>query len=209
MPPLSRTPRVESDAGGLRGVRSYRPGMSLSEIEERVEGIDGADGVDFLYELLAAYGLPKASISRLRSGSYDKATSEDERLWKGKVWFRDAPGVADDDLYPLIDAARSDDLVEKLKPRFLIVRNERRLLASDMRTGATLDIGVGELEANASFFLPRSSISAWPATSTSSRASRRCSCRAPPHGFPPTPAATRASSQSSLPNDHQAAHHPA
>ncbi len=66
-------------------MRSYGAEMSLSEIEERVAAIDGAEGVEFLYALLAAYELPKASISRLRSGSYDKAISEDERLWKGKV----------------------------------------------------------------------------------------------------------------------------
>lgn len=72
--------------------------MNLREIEERVGAIESTEGVEFLYVLLAAYGLPKASISRLRSGSYDKAEREDERLWKGKVWFRDGAGLEDDEL---------------------------------------------------------------------------------------------------------------
>ncbi|MGI8727753.1 MAG: class I SAM-dependent DNA methyltransferase [Solirubrobacterales bacterium] len=128
--------------------------MNLAEIEERVAAIEDAQGVEFLYGLLEAYGLPKASISRLRSGSYDKAVRDDERLWKGKVWFRDAREVGDDGLYTIIDAAKSDEAVDRLKPRFLIVRNESRLLAVDSTTGATLDIPAAELADNASFFLP-------------------------------------------------------
>lgn len=127
--------------------------MKLQEIEERVGELGSLEGMDFLYGLLGAYGLPKASITRLRSGTYDKAEVDEERLWRSKVWFRDASGLSDDELYPLIDAASVDVKVTGLNPRFLIVRNETRLLAKDMTTAATLDIVPGELVANAGFFL--------------------------------------------------------
>jgi hypothetical protein len=47
--------------------------VQLAEIEEKVGAIEAGPGPDFLYTLLASYGLPQSSISRLRSGTYDKA----------------------------------------------------------------------------------------------------------------------------------------
>lgn len=127
--------------------------LNLNEIEQRVAAIEATPGVEFLYELLRAYGIPKASISRLRSGTYDKSDRDDERLWKGKVYFR-ATDSSDDELYAIIDSAKGDDGVLKERPRFLIVRNEDRLLASDLETGSTLDVVVDELADHVAFFLP-------------------------------------------------------
>lgn len=115
--------------------------MNLREIEERVAAVKPSPGVEFLEDLLLAYGFSKMSVARLMSGSTDRAETADERLLKNKVYFRTAD-VEDDELYSLIDAARDDDRVVKHKPRFLIVKNERRLLASDQTTGETLDIAV-------------------------------------------------------------------
>jgi len=108
--------------------------MNLREIEERVAAVLPRPGVEFLSDLLLAYGLPRASVSRLISGTYDKAETADERLWKDKVYFRytDAP---DEALYEHIDFARADDRVVKHRPRFLIVKNDHRLLAGDQKTG--------------------------------------------------------------------------
>jgi hypothetical protein len=125
--------------------------MNLREIEERVAAIEPRPGVEYLGELLLAYGLPRTSVSRLMSGTYDKAESADERLWKDKVYFRYTEGP-DESLYEHIDAARADERVVKHRPRFLIVKNDVRLLAGDQKTGATLDIEVGELASNAAFF---------------------------------------------------------
>ena len=125
--------------------------MNLREIEERVAAVESRPGVEYLSDLLLAYGLPRTSVSRLMSGTYDKAETADERLWKDKVYFRYADG-SDEALYEYIDAARADERVVKHRPRFLIVKNDHRLLAGDQKTGATLDIEVGELASNATFF---------------------------------------------------------
>lgn len=127
--------------------------MNLREIEERVAAIEPRPGVEFLEALLLAYGFSRMSVARLMSGSTDKAETAYERLLKNKVYFRFAE-VDDDELYALIDAARDDDLVIRHKPRFLIVKNEQRLLASDQETGETLDVGVEGLPAHTTFFLP-------------------------------------------------------
>jgi hypothetical protein len=127
--------------------------MNLREIEERVVAVEPRPGVEYLSDLLLAYGLPRTSVSRLMSGTYDKAETADERLWKDKVYFRYTDG-RDEALYEHIDVAREDERVMKYRPRFLIVKNDERLLARDQKTGATLDIEVGELASHATFFGP-------------------------------------------------------
>src|ERR1700677_686879 len=127
--------------------------MNLQEIEERVAQLDLAEGERLIYSLLRAYGLPQASISRLRSGTRNRSTAPGVTLWKGKV-FDCYIDNSSEDLHTLIDDAANDAQIQRERPRFLIVRNAARLLATDTTTKDTLDIGLAELGANAAFFLP-------------------------------------------------------
>ena len=52
--------------------------MNLAEIELNVSELDLSSGYDLVYDLLDAYGLPRASITRLRSGSYDRSPEPNE-----------------------------------------------------------------------------------------------------------------------------------
>lgn len=128
--------------------------MKLAEVEARVAVLNLDAGFELIFDLLLAYGLPQASVSRLRNGSYDKSEFEQEVLWKGKVFYRYEPSVGSDGLYGLIDSTRTDERIERFRPRFLIVRNEGHLLASDQVTGDTLDIELRDLPGRADFFLP-------------------------------------------------------
>lgn len=127
--------------------------MNLKEIEERVADVRTAEGSEFLFELLRAYGIPKAAITRLRTGSYNKADQEGEYLWRGKVYYRslDCP---DEELYAAVDAAKAEERILRERPRFAIARNETRLVAADLVTGDALDIEIEELQNHAAFFLP-------------------------------------------------------
>jgi hypothetical protein len=126
--------------------------MNLKEIEQRVAAVGAAGEPEFLFELLRAYGLPAASVTRLRNGSYNKARSENEVLWRDKVFYRYVDGG--DDIHALIDAARSDEAIAKQRPRFLIVRNSEQIVAVDTRTSDTLDTRLSDLPAYSAFFLP-------------------------------------------------------
>ena len=126
--------------------------MNLQEIEQNVANLDPTRGFEFIYDLLRAFGVPKASISRLRSGSHDRSERDDEVLWKGRLYYRYLAG--EDDPYVVIDDAGKDPIITKERPRFLIVHNRARLLAVDSRMETTLDIAPHELSANAAFFLP-------------------------------------------------------
>jgi hypothetical protein len=118
--------------------------MNLKEIEERVADVRAAEGSEFLFELLRAYGIPKASITRLRSGSYNRSDQEGEYLWRGKVYYRslDCP---DEELYAAVDATKAEERIVREHPRFAIARNETRLVAADLDTGDALDIEIKKL----------------------------------------------------------------
>ncbi len=126
--------------------------MNLGEIEQSVEELDTSQGFDLIYDLLRAYGHPKASISRLRTGSHNRSSNQDERLWKKKVYYRFVQGG--DDLHALIDSAKSDPRILKERPRFLIVRDNAHLVALDTKTHDTLDTPLSELSGHTAFFLP-------------------------------------------------------
>jgi hypothetical protein len=127
--------------------------MNLQEIEERVARLDLTEGAELIHSLLLAYGLPKAAISRLKSGTYNRSSAPAETLWKNRVFDRyvDGKGV---DLHVAIDDAAADERVARERPRFIVVRDAARLVALDTKTRDTLDIALAELPANTAFLLP-------------------------------------------------------
>ena len=127
--------------------------MNLRDIELRLEAAKSLDEDEFLFELLRAYGVPKASITRLRTGSYNRSEQEGEYLWRDKVYFRWL-ACPDEELYAVVDGAKAEERVIRERPRFAIARNTSRLVATDLKTGDALDIEVKELQNHAAFFLP-------------------------------------------------------
>jgi hypothetical protein len=129
--------------------------MDLGTIEQNVGALEVEQGFDLIYDLLAAYGMPKASIARLKKGTLNKSDRRNEQLWKGKVYYRFLDDQETDlDLHAVIDDAASADRITKERPRFLIVRDRERLVAVDRITGETLDVPLEKLRLNAAFFLP-------------------------------------------------------
>lgn len=129
--------------------------MNIAQIEENVQKLlKTSNQANFIYDLLDAYGKPKASIKRLQAtgtGSYNLAKNENEVLWKKTLYFRAVP---DESIHSIIDKVRRDEVIAKHEPRFLTVTNFNTLLALDTKTGETLDIPFVELGKNFDFFLP-------------------------------------------------------
>lgn len=129
--------------------------MKIAEIGESVRQLVLEPNQDrFLYELLAAYGQPKASITRLESkdkGSYNLSKVEGVVLWKKKVLYA---ATVLDDIEAHADALANSPAAEKHDPRFIIVTNFNRLYAIDTRTDEVLDIFFVELSKHFDFFLP-------------------------------------------------------
>lgn len=102
----------------------------------------------FIYDLLLAYGLPKASITRLQKGNLNLSTTKGEISWKKKLFFKP---VFDTDLHKTI-AQLNGEL--KHKQRFVIVTDYQTLLAIDTKTNDKLDIELQNLPRHFDFFLP-------------------------------------------------------
>src|SRR5690606_35080511 len=123
--------------------------MNIAQIEANLQAlIKSIDRESFIYDLLLAYGLPKASITRLRKGNLNLSKAEGEISWKKKLFFRE---VFEEDLHSTIS-----DMVTKARhdQRFVVVTDYEVLLAIDTKTQDKLDIEIGEFPRHYDFFLP-------------------------------------------------------
>ncbi|MBX9597593.1 MAG: N-6 DNA methylase [Burkholderiales bacterium] len=126
--------------------------MNITQIEHNIKKLLESFNQDtFIYDLLLAYGLPKASISRLQKGSLNLSKNEAEILWKKKLFFK---VVTTDELYSTTDSYKNQPDLIKHDPRFIIISDYQQLLAIDTKTFETLDSKITELDKCFDFFLP-------------------------------------------------------
>lgn len=124
--------------------------MNITQIETNLQNISFEED-SFIYDLLLAYGNPKASIKKLQLGSLNLSKTEGEILWKKKLYYK---VVHDADLHHVIDDLKTDNATLKSDPRFLIVTDFDTLLAIDRKTNDTLDIPIRDIAKYHDFFLP-------------------------------------------------------
>jgi len=126
--------------------------MNIAQIENNLQKlIKSLNNSTFIYDLLLAYGLPKASITRLQKGGMNLSKLEGEIAWKKKLLYKEAH---DKDLHELIENLKEDDKATKHDPRFIVVTDFETLLAIDRKTSDTLDIPILEIPKHFDFFLP-------------------------------------------------------
>jgi len=126
--------------------------MNLETLESNLQAlITNLDKDTFIYDLLLAYDLPKASVTRLHKGDYNLSKVQGEILWKKKLFFKQDTNT---DLHHLIDQLSADSTIAKQHPRFIIVTDFKSLLSVDTKTGDTLDILITDLAKHYDFFLP-------------------------------------------------------
>lgn len=123
--------------------------MNLAQIEENLQILTQSyTKKTFIFDLLLAYGLPKASIGRLQNGNLNLSKIDGEISWKKKVFFKP---VENADLHNEVT-----ELAKQLKheQRFAVVTDYKTLLAIDTKTQDKLDIELNELPEHFDFFLP-------------------------------------------------------
>ncbi|MFO7864233.1 MAG: DNA methyltransferase [Salinivirgaceae bacterium] len=123
--------------------------MNITQIDDNLqELIKNIDKETFIYDLLLAYGLPKASITRLKKGNLNMSKTEGEISWKKKLFFREEQNA---DLHITIS-----DLAKNIthNERFVIVTDYTMLLAIDTKTNDKLDCAIADLPKHYDFFLP-------------------------------------------------------
>src|SRR5690625_3481444 len=104
--------------------------MNSHDIEESLKQLfEKFSRETFIYDLLLAYGISKASITRLRKGDYNLSKLAGEVLYKKKVFFKEAQ--TDEALLGIIDIAAKEERILRHSPRFIIVTDYKTLLAKD------------------------------------------------------------------------------
>ena len=123
--------------------------MNIAQIEDKLQKlIKSFSKKTFIYDLLLAYGLPRASITRLKKGNLNLSKVEGEISWKKKLFFKE---VFNQDLHVAISELANDI---KHYQRFVIVTDYKTLLAIDTKTQDKLDIELKALPKHYDFFLP-------------------------------------------------------
>ncbi|MEY4937171.1 MAG: hypothetical protein RIS64_3530, partial [Bacteroidota bacterium] len=125
--------------------------MNIAQIEANLQALIKAFNKDsFIYDFLLAYGIPKASITRLQQGNLNLSKKAGEIAWTNKLFFKAA--APDENMHDLFLQIQKMPL--KLEPRFRIVTDFETLAAFDSKTMDSLDIPIRELAQHFDFFLP-------------------------------------------------------
>lgn len=107
--------------------------MSSHEIEQRVKNIIiNFSEEEFIYDLLLAYGIAKASVTRLKKGDFNLSKVPDELLYKRKVFFKVEQSYK---LLSTIEDVAVDKRIAAHSPRFAILTDYKQLVAKDLKLG--------------------------------------------------------------------------
>ena len=123
--------------------------MTITQIEKNLQNlISNFNQETFIYELLLAYGTPKASISRLQNGNLNLFKGPGCVNWKKKVLFKE---LFEHDLHQALIDLKPQAIHDQ---RFVIVTDYKGLMAFDTKTADTLDAEIENLPKHLDFFLP-------------------------------------------------------
>lgn len=131
--------------------------MNVTQIEETVKKLasdvlsSAVDKDQFIYELMAAYGHRKTTVSRIKSGERNLAKVAGEVRAKRHIYFKHSDN---NKVFSDIDDMKKEPSVTREKIRFIIATDFNQFVALDTRTNDTLDIEFGELGKHFDFFLP-------------------------------------------------------
>ncbi|PGN45489.1 class I SAM-dependent DNA methyltransferase [Bacillus cereus] len=120
--------------------------LNITEIEDGVKKlINQLDKKSFIVDFLSFYDIPKTSITRAKK----EFKEGKDFVIKNKLFYREVST----DVVLAIDSIEQEISEQKSKPRYIISSNFEEFAALDVQTRATLNISIGELPANADFFL--------------------------------------------------------
>lgn len=123
--------------------------MNLNQIESKIQNlVKFHNPFEFIFEFLASYNIPKATVTRLKKGNSNLSKQQGEVILKKKLFFREELMM---DLHETISLIENN---HKHDERFLIVTDWKIFLAIDTKTNDRLDIEFNNLPRHFDFFLP-------------------------------------------------------
>lgn len=132
--------------------------MSVSQILLDLKEVADVpfSAAEFPFAFIAAFDAPKATITKLKSGNFNKAPRDGDVLWKGKIYIRVcAPGEAVGDA---LEAMRAEKATGQHTPRFLLATDGIDVSGVDRRSGETFHDTLSSLDRHFDLFLPLAGI---------------------------------------------------
>lgn len=127
--------------------------MNIGQINSNLENlILNFNPESFIYDLLLAYGTPRATIARTQlkeKNLFDEFG--DDVIIRKKVFYRVVQPI---ELQATFGDLRTNDKVHRQEPRFIVVTDLETLLAVDTKTTEVLDIPLVDINRHFDFFLP-------------------------------------------------------
>lgn len=128
--------------------------MKKPEIAEQLHYLaQNIDQENFIYDFLSCFGLSKTTITRLKNGSYNLSKNKGELAFKGKIFFKLEQTAQ---LLNTIDSLAKDEKILKNKPRFIVVTDFVKIVATDTKLKTNKEFLIAELADQTDFFLPLS-----------------------------------------------------
>lgn len=126
--------------------------MTSKEIEQKLALIsENYNPEEFIFDFLLSFGISKTTIARLKKGDFNMSKNPGEILYKGKVFFKKSE--AGQMLFEIENLAK-DERVLKQNPRFIILTDDKEIVAKDLKTKVNKEFLIAELSRNYAFFLP-------------------------------------------------------
>lgn len=126
--------------------------MNSLQVEKNLEVlIENFSEKEFIFDLLLAYGVPKATVTLLKKGKHNLSKKDGRIILKKKLFFQ---SMENEDLHVTIDSLQRENATMKHEPRFIVVTDYKTLLAVDTKTKEQLDIEIKNIAKYYDFFLP-------------------------------------------------------
>ena len=131
--------------------------MKLNDVIENLQKLLVSVKRDsFIFDFLAAFGTPKATLARLKSGNLNVAKKPGCILLKGKIYFEPVSKELIKTPSPkeIVEAAIANPQIQRNKPRFLFSTDFKEFVAFDTKRKEWLEVAFNELGNHYTFFLP-------------------------------------------------------
>ena len=125
----------------------------MARTQEQIETIlkTLSPNPELIYDVLIAYGFPKATVTRVKSGDYNQSKAPGQIIWKKQLCYQEVlPGTS---LSALQDM-RASKAIMKHRPRFLVVSDGNNWSALDTKDEETREFPIVDLYKHCDFFLP-------------------------------------------------------
>ncbi|MBW8359312.1 MAG: class I SAM-dependent DNA methyltransferase [Weeksellaceae bacterium] len=126
--------------------------MTSKETEQHLENLVlNLNPSEFIYDFLLAFGFPKASVSRLKKGDFNRFKVAGEILYKGKIFFKE--GQTGNMLFE-VEELSHDPRILKENPRIIFLTDYKNVVAKDLRTKVNREFPITDLPKYRDFFVP-------------------------------------------------------